>query len=91
VAISCFRRIAGGGNLRDFYAIAFRGTIRSHATFGSGRRGVSLDEQIRARRHVVSTCWNDLALTCVGGTERRERLWTSAGETPARELVRSTR
>ncbi len=27
----------------------------------------------------------------VGVTVRRERRWTSAGETPARELVRSTR
>jgi hypothetical protein len=27
----------------------------------------------------------------VGETVRRERRWTSAGETPARELVRSTR
>ena len=31
------------------------------------------------------------ALFVVGETVRRERRWTSAGATPARELVRSTR
>jgi len=63
VAISCFRRIAGGGNLCDFHAIAFSGTIRYREAFGSGSWGVSLDEYLGARRYVVSTCWNDLALT----------------------------
>jgi hypothetical protein len=40
--------------------------------------------------------WSDVASTkayrsLVGETVRRERRWTAAGATPARELVRSTR
>jgi len=33
----------------------------------------------------------DVLAEVVGEKVRRERLWTSAGATPARELVRSTR
>ena len=34
---------------------------------------------------------DDLVIEVTGEIVRRERRWTLAGETPARELVRSTR
>jgi hypothetical protein len=40
---------------------------------------------------VLSSGTGEAYTQAIGVTVRRERRWTSAGATPARELVRSTR
>jgi len=45
-----------------------------------------------ARNIVLSLALDSIRIgISIGVTVRRERRWTPAGETPARELVRSTR